>query len=193
MVNSAIVCSQNLNLNRVFRKSKFRISRALKILIASNVALLFLTASESAADNPAATAPATSLYDTPALAATVPDSQSTESTEGTLKVPTTSDAASPNSKAVRVNLAELQGSRVINLQKQEVGEVEDVVLDEHGQFVGLVVRLTDRLSVVAKSVFVSAAEIELTGQVVIWRTQMSGEELEALPDYDDDLVSQSVY
>lgn len=193
MVNSAIVCSQNLKLNRVFRKSKFRISRALKILIASNVALLFLTASESAADNQAATAPATSLYDTPTLAATVPDSRSTESTEGTLEVPTTSDAVSPNSNAVRVNIAELQGSRVINLQKKEVGEVEDVVRSEDGQFVGLVVRLTDRLSVVAKSVFVSAAEIEPTGQVVIWRTQMSGEELEALPDYDDDLVSQSVY
>lgn len=193
MVSSAIVPSQNLKPNRVLRKPKLRISKALKILIALNVALLFLAASESAADNPEAPGAATSLNSTSTLRATEADFRNGESTAGRLESSTPSEAASLNAAAVRVNLVELQGSLVINLQKKEVGEIEDVVLNEDGQFVGVVVRLTDRLSVVDKTVFVSAAEIEPAGHVVIWRTHMSGEELEALPDYDDDLVSSSVY
>lgn len=92
-----------------------------------------------------------------------------------------------------VSLEELQGTRVVNLQAVELGEVAEVLVNNKGMVEGVVITITDIATVEPKQVFVNAAEIEPTGEVVIWRTNMVQEDIEGLPDYEGGEVSDAVY
>lgn len=96
-------------------------------------------------------------------------------------------------EAVTVRPEVLEGQTVVNLQAEPIGEVRQVLVSEHGQVSGLVVMLRDLPTVAEKTVFVSVAEIEPTGEMVIWRTNMNEQELQGLPDFDSEAVSTSTY
>ncbi|MDY8110132.1 PRC-barrel domain-containing protein [Fulvimarina sp. 2208YS6-2-32] len=70
----------------------------------------------------------------------------------------------------------------------EIGEIEDVILDQSGQFVGIVAEVGGFLDIGDKHVLLRVADVDLIpvdDQSYIFVTRYSEEELESMPGVDE--------
>lgn len=81
---------------------------------------------------------------------------------------------------------------VRNMEGQELGQVEDVVMRIDGSEAGLVISVTGDSQEgasqdEAKKVFVGLDQLMATQDHVLWQTPLDGEQAQELPDYNKDL------
>jgi sporulation protein YlmC with PRC-barrel domain len=84
-----------------------------------------------------------------------------------------------------VPIDQLQGSTVTNLQGEEVGEVEDVVVSQQGENAALVVSTGGFLGIGGKEVILEAEQVEVSGDQIVWQSNEGQEALEQLPEYTE--------
>lgn len=89
-----------------------------------------------------------------------------------------------------VPIADIEDRQVVNLQGQQVGEVEDVVVSEDGSETGLVVSVGGFWDIGDKDIYVDLDDVAMRADQVIWETMVGEEELQDLPEYNEkDYVS----
>lgn len=79
--------------------------------------------------------------------------------------------------------AELIGMSLTNPQKEEIGSVSDLIVDDEGKLTGVVVGVGGFLGIGAKKVGVSFDQIEFSPEENIAVVHLSREELENAPDF----------
>lgn len=89
-----------------------------------------------------------------------------------------------------VPIADIEDRQVVNLQGEQIGEVEDVVVSQDGTKTGLVVSVGGFWNIGDKEIYVDLDDVAIRADQVIWETMASEEELENLPEYNEkDYVS----
>lgn len=78
----------------------------------------------------------------------------------------------------------IQGREVVNYNREEVGEVEDVVFAPDGSISGLVVGVGGFWGIGEKDVFVPADELKVYGNQIVWETLFNEEQLDDMQQYE---------
>lgn len=83
----------------------------------------------------------------------------------------------------------LKDMEVINSYGEEIGEVEHVLTQEDGTIDALVVGVGGFWDIGDKDVRVSAEDLRISGDYIVWDTPLNEEQLDNLPEYDRDELS----
>lgn len=118
-----------------------------------------------------------------AQAATTPPASQDTNNEQSVSSATGGDMAPPSDLTVE----DIKDLPVRNVNGQELGEVKDVVLRQDGVEAGLVVTLSAGSENEAKDIFVSLDQLAATEGYVLWLTPLNEEEVQNLPEYNDEL------
>lgn len=87
-----------------------------------------------------------------------------------------------NVEPFNITVGDLDDMDVVNAQGDEIGEVEDVLM-EGGEIAGVAVEVGGFLGIGDKTVVVPLDQLSLQGDDLV--TNLTEEELEALPEWDD--------
>lgn len=88
-----------------------------------------------------------------------------------------------------LTVEDLEDRKVVNLNGDEIGEVEQVIFGADGGVSGLVVGVGGFWDIGDKDVYANAAEIRVSGDQLVWETTLDEESLEELPEYETPEVS----
>lgn len=87
------------------------------------------------------------------------------------------------------DLRMLRGLPVQTAQGEELGEIDDIVMDDAGN-TGFVVSVGGFLGIGDTEILVPADEVEVRGDTIVWQTAMSRDQIEEQAQYDEqDYVS----
>lgn len=88
-----------------------------------------------------------------------------------------------------IPVSEIKDREVVNSQGENVGDVAEVIVNGDGVVTGMVVSIGGFLNIGDKDVFVDITELQLSGDQVVWQTNMSEDALKSLPAYDAEAYS----
>lgn len=88
-----------------------------------------------------------------------------------------------------ISVEDLEDRKVVNLNGEDIGEVEEVIFGTDGAVTGLVVGVGGFWDIGDKDVYANAAEIRVSGDQLVWETTLDEESLEELPEYETPEVS----
>jgi sporulation protein YlmC with PRC-barrel domain len=97
--------------------------------------------------------------------------------------PPPAEAIIPAENATDLRADKLIGTTVYNVQGDEVGEVEDIVFDQNGQIVGVVLKIGGLLGIGGKSVGIKWDEVDVSPQEALVTISYDREQLEIVPDF----------
>jgi len=161
--------------------------------------LLFTTALATLMLTPALAQDSTTGTQPPVQTPSAPEPQAQDqtapATDGTTPPPASMAAEEPaatpppddaiiaaeNSTDLRAE--KLIGTTVYNVQGDEVGEVEDIVFDQNGQIVGVVLKVGGLLGIGGKSVGIKWNEVDVSPKEALVTISYDKEQLEVAPDF----------
>lgn len=85
-----------------------------------------------------------------------------------------------------MSLDEIQQLPVLNMNRQKLGQVDDVVLRQDGAEAGIVVTI-DGDDTKDKNVFVDRDQFSVTEEAILWQTPLDSEGVKQLPEYNEAL------
>lgn len=85
--------------------------------------------------------------------------------------------------------SDLEGREVVNYNNDEIGDVEQIITSPDGTISGLVVGVGGFWGMGENDVFVPANELRAYGGKLIWETFLDEDQLEELPQYQDETYS----
>lgn len=86
----------------------------------------------------------------------------------------------------RTPLDQLQDKKVVTANGEELGSVQDIVADQHGNQTGFVVSVGGFFGIGDTKVLVPANEAELRNDQIVWQTSRSPDQLERTNEYRAD-------
>ncbi|MFM9844153.1 MAG: PRC-barrel domain-containing protein [Dongiaceae bacterium] len=97
--------------------------------------------------------------------------------------PPPADAIIPAENATDLRAEKLIGTTVYNVLGDEVGKVEDIVFDQNGQIVGVVLKIGGLLGIGGKSVGIKWDKVDVSPQEALVTISYDKEQLEIVPDF----------
>jgi sporulation protein YlmC with PRC-barrel domain len=97
--------------------------------------------------------------------------------------PPPAEAIIASEGATDMRADKLIGTSVYNTEGQEVGSVEDIVFDQEGKIVGVVLKVGGMLGIGAKSVGIKWNEVQLSPTEEVMTISYSQDQLEVAPDF----------
>lgn len=112
------------------------------------------------------------------------DTGQTEIFDQESRITGTQDRTNPQGQSLRDLPQEtIQGRKVVNLNGEELGSVEEVVTDADGSISGIVLSVGGALGVGEADVFASTDEIQVTEDQLVWQTSLDEEALAQSDEY----------
>jgi sporulation protein YlmC with PRC-barrel domain len=97
--------------------------------------------------------------------------------------PPPAEAIIASEGATDMRADKLIGTSVYNMEGQEVGSVEDIVFDQEGKIVGVVLKVGGMLGIGGKSVGLKWNEVQLSPTEEVMTIGYSQDQLEVAPDF----------
>jgi len=97
--------------------------------------------------------------------------------------PPPADAIMPVETASDMRADKLIGTSVYNPEGEEVGSVQDIVFDQDGKIVGVVLKVGGLLGIGGKSVGIKWQEVEVMPQEDIVKVNYTEDQLKVAPDF----------
>jgi sporulation protein YlmC with PRC-barrel domain len=97
--------------------------------------------------------------------------------------PPPAEAIIASEGATDMRADKLIGTSVYNMEGQEVGSVEDIVFDQEGKIVGVVLKVGGMLGIGGKSVGIKWNEVQVSPAEEIMTIAYSQDQLEVAPDF----------
>jgi sporulation protein YlmC with PRC-barrel domain len=97
--------------------------------------------------------------------------------------PPPAEAIIASEGATDMRADKLIGTSVYNMEGQEVGSVEDIVFDEEGKIVGVVLKVGGMLGIGGKSVGIKWNEVQVSPTEEVMTISYSQDQLEVAPDF----------
>jgi sporulation protein YlmC with PRC-barrel domain len=97
--------------------------------------------------------------------------------------PPPAEAIIASEGATDMRADKLIGTSVYNMEGQEVGSVDDIVFDQEGKIVGVVLKVGGMLGIGGKSVGIRWNEVQLSPTEEIMTISYSQDQLEVAPDF----------
>ena len=95
------------------------------------------------------------------------------------------DAEAMKTASYQINVSELEGADVMNAAGDEVGEVEAVLLDPALDAPVVIISVGGMLGIGDKEIAFPYSDLTITADKVVLNTQMSGDEIENMEEYDE--------
>jgi len=97
--------------------------------------------------------------------------------------PPPAEAIIASEGATDMRADKLIGTSVYNMEGQEVGSVEDIVFDQEGKIVGVVLKVGGMLGIGGKSVGIKWDEVQVSPSEEVMTISYSQDQLEVAPDF----------
>jgi sporulation protein YlmC with PRC-barrel domain len=158
-----------------------------RLLLTTAIVALALTpalAQESGTGEPTVPPPEPLVQDQPApdLGAD-PAAPPAEMAEEQPPMPPPAEAIIAEESATDMRAEKLIGTSVYNTEGQEVGTVRDIVFDQDGKIVGVVLKVGGFLGMGGKSVGIAWDQVKMSPDQQVLEIGYSGDELRVAPDF----------